>query len=125
MIDRRPRHVLEDRRRCKRGAFSRASRTLGDVAREIAHPLQIGGDHLDSEYLSEVAGHRRIEGERFQDRAVDRDIESIDFEIVGDDLLGQFPISIFECPEGLFDDRLGPASHLKQHVSEIANYGVE
>ncbi len=98
---------------------------LGEVPGQFAHPLEVGGDHLDADHLAEVVGHRSLEGQGAQHGLVDGEVEAIDLEVVDLDLPGQCPVPLPDGAQGLVEDRLGQPPHAEQLVAEIVQDGVD
>ena len=67
---------------------------LGDVQRERAHPVDVGGNLDRADNRAQITGHRRLQGQQHERGLLGTCAQLGDLLVVGDDLLGQRKIGL-------------------------------
>ena len=94
---------------------------LGDVHRQVTHPLEVGDHPQGRDEHPQVAGHRLLEGEELEGALLDPLPGGVDGGVVADDLLGDLGV---RGEQGLGGPRHGDLDHLG-HVDELVDDRVE
>ena len=94
---------------------------LGDVDRQVAHPLELADHPQRGDDHPQVAGHRLLEGQQREGVVLDPLAVGVDGLVGADDLLGHGGVAA--------QQRLGGAAyghlHLTAHLGEIGEDGIE
>ena len=113
------------RRQRHLGLRRQAPRDLRDVAREVAHALEIRRDHLDRQHLAQVFRNGRLQRQRLEHGFVDRDLESVDLDVVTLHLGRQRRVALPDRAHRLVDDGLGPSAHAEQTLAQSLDVGFD
>ena len=116
---------FEVRRERHRRALGEPRRALGDVAREVADALEIRGDVVGGQQPAQVVGDRSLEREAAQHGLVDRDVETVDLEVVFANLEGEFGVALEERAQRLGEDRLAAAPHAQDQLVHFTEEGLD
>jgi hypothetical protein len=84
-------------------------RTLGDVLGQIADALQIGVDLERGGEETQIAWPPAAERQQARHHAVDLHFHAVDFRLVANHLLGQFPVLIHQGTDAAAEWRIPPA----------------
>ena len=98
---------------------------LGDVHREVAHPLQLADHPQRGHHDPEVAGDRLLEGEQGERRLLDPLARPVDLVVGGDDLLGHLGVAVEQRLGGEADRGLDLAADLRQVLEDRVELVVE
>jgi len=97
---------------------------FGDVAGQVAHPLEVVGHHLARHHAAQIVGHRRLGGEQVQHPLVNLDIHAIYGEIVLQHLLRGGCVALPDCRQGLLQNLLGESRHAQQLAAQFAEHEI-
>ena len=88
-------------------------RALGDVLGEIADALQVARDLEHRHDVAQVVGHRLAPGDHEDGLLLQLALELIDGAVAGDGALGELGVALLQRIEGLRQQPLGQAAHLR------------
>ena len=112
-----------------RGVVAGAGDELGDVDALVAHPLDAADDVQQRGDDPQIAGHRRLPGEKREDALVDLEVAPVDPVVVGHDHADQLNMLVADRLEGAVElPAPPPTAQLRQYVAShagVASGGAE
>jgi hypothetical protein len=113
------------RDRGQRAVVGELAGLLRDARGVIADPLELIADVVKRKEEAEVAGDRRLRGDRHRDRLVHDPLGVVDLAVAGDHLDGEIGIVVDQRPNCLPDLVLDERAHPEDAVLDLLFVAIE
>ena len=102
-----------------------AMHALADILRQIADPFEVVGDPQHRHQRAQIDRHRLAQRDRRDGFFLDLPLQRVDRRVGGDDLPRQPDVAPRQRVDRVGDLLLGEAAHLRDHLRELDEVGVE